>query len=670
MALRMNSITAVIHRTANLVAASSDYCCCFWYQSSFLSTTPTYITQVAHLNAGYTAWAGIFGNASVSAGETQISASDGGSTVGSPNTTIAVDTPAFLAYRRFGTTHQLMRNGFIVGTATLDISAVTFVDMVLGNDGFGVIDAPILFWDFKEWANSKSVSAMRTEMASYGFVGSLTTGLRAFTPLLNDLLDDSGNGNDWLGSGDYDFVANPALPTNVSAATATDIATLPFSETVPETYNLPLWYVRTALPGESYIGGYGFGGLGTYEPVALVWSGDGTLEWPIDAAWQTVSINAPFQTPVVPGEPIYFEFRSQFDGDGGQLVVSFLPEPTEDVPVGAILVTNEWPGYGAVLLDPTDGHVLQFRYSDFPSSDQGASLPDGSGRILVVASDSFYDSANLFLYESDLTLVLTLPFGTGSPIVAATVATSNRVDTFYLGVDPGSGFPSFQAQYVQRMSAIGVIDPTIFGPLPGTQFTAFNSIAVSPDETILYYRVDGNDLGAIHRWDLINNVAMTDLVSSPGLGWFAMGTLLTMPNGDIIGGWSQFLGGTAENIARYEPDGTLVWAWDSSAYQFDYHGVKTIAGPGYPDEIMVIGSLEGGHSVFITLDANTGVELSSFQVAQFELGAYAPGESASPETRFGASPSCFYFTMAEAIVEGQGIIGPLIWVEWPRRVIQ
>lgn len=638
MALRLNDLTAIINRTSGLVAANADYCCCFWYQPIGQATTPDYVTALAITDAGYTAWTGVFGNASVSDGSHQVSVSNGGAPAGSANQIIIAGQAAHIGYRRSGTSHRFLVNGFFVGAATSDLSAVTFAEMLLGNDRFSVLPSPSLFWDFKEWANAKSDLTIAQEMASYGAVASATF-LHSFAPLATTLNDTSGNGRHWSGAGNYTFVANPSLPTNLSAATATVISSLPYSATVTETYNLPLWYTYTAQAGESYVGAWGFGGLSAYSPTVAVFTGDGSEEWP-SASFQTVAVNVPVQTPVVEGESFYFQFESDFGGAFGSLAVSMVPAPTLTAPAGYFLVTEDSPGYGASIISSTDGTVYRFLYPEFPASDAGAALREGTRRILIVDNVSG-EGPELYLFEPTLSLVLTLERGTD----AVESATSNGADTFYLAYNP----PGLVDKYVLRLSDQGVLDEAVIGPLTGSASTTVSGMALNPDETILYWQRDGNNLGAIHRWDLTGNVALSDLVASPGSGWFGLGALLGMPDGDVIGGFDQFLLGAQGFLRRYSDAGVQQWSYDVGALGIDYHGVKLIPASDFPDSFWLIVHVTTGHSRFLHLDAETGLDLGDgFDVPTFSIGAYEPAESATPEARFGPAPSCFYVVLPEA----------------------
>lgn len=662
MALQLNDATAIINRTTNLVAATSSYTVMFWYRPGFLATAPAYIAPFALTNAGYTAYARIISDPAKSDGAHQLEANNGGGASITTDQILAASQNVHVAYVREGTSNRFYINGKLIGTATEDMSAVTFAELLLGNDRSSVISSPILFWDFKEWEGGSSVFFIREEMASHGAVTD-TTGLRAFTPLTSSLNDTSGNGNHWTGAGNYSFVSTPSLPTNTTAANATLVSSLPYSASPGSTYNLPLWYKFVATVGQTYLGAFGFGGLGDYTPSALVWALDGTslVEWP-NPTYQAIGVNVPVQFPVVPGDTYYVEFRSDFGGIGGSLTVAIRQAPSTTPPAGSILITAEDGGYGAAIISGEDGDVLRFVTGDMPASNTGVALLEGTRRILLV-DDITGEGPELYLFDPDLTLVATVARGTD----AAIAVTTNYTDIFYIFYDP----PGAVSGYVMRLSDDGeFIDlSTQIGPITTTAALEMGSMAVSPDETILYYQLRGTNQGAIRRWDITNNVALSDIVAAQGLGWFGIEAMLVLPSGDIIAGQDQFLSGSGGFLRRYTPAGATVWSYDLGSLGIDYHGVRMVPSEDWPDSFLLVAHFSSGHSRFITINAATGAEISSFEVPTFSVGAYQPAESATPEAEFGSTPSCAYILTTSALANvDPGVIGPYAWVECRRRV--
>jgi len=633
MAVQLNDVTAIINATANLVQGSSDYCCCFWYQPLGQSTAPDYLAPLALINAGYTAWTGVFTDPTVSTGAHIINTSNGVSEVSTMGSLITTNQIAHIGYRRFGTTHQFLHNGYIVGTATLNIAAVTFVNMLLGNDGSGVVPFGLRFWDFKEWTTSKSVGTIRTEMATYGAVAD-SLNLRRFTPLATDLLDDSGNGNDWSGAGNFEFVANPSLPQNVSPATAISVSSLPYTDSIPETYNLPLWYLRVPVADESYLGAFGFGGLGTYTPIALAWTNGGTVEWP-DPAFQAIGINVPIEYPVIPGQNFYTEFRSQWEAAyGNALAVSFEPEPTEDAPAGqTFLVTDDSFGYGASLISSIDGHVYRFIYTGIPSSNLGENLFLGDGRIVIVAAfPDLGDTPEVKIYDQNLNLLLAVD--TGEPDKVNDIS-SNLVDTVYFGF----GIVAPDVAYVIRMSGQGIIDPTVIGPLTGP---ALAFIAPTLDDTILYFGLEGPN-EPVQAWDIASNTTLPNLTGVyDGISHGAR----CLPDGSLM--FNGTLGGVGA-LRRVAPDGTLIWEnteYDGSG--IDYHAIHLVPANDWPDAVWLIYHVSNRVSRFSRIDTATGATLETFDHVTFFTGAYEDAETATPSADFGPAPSCAIVLLTSA----------------------
>lgn len=639
MALQVNDITAVINATANLVQGSSDYACCFWYQPLGQATSPDYLTAFALTDAGYTAWAGVFSDATVSDGGHEINADNGGGTSNTTNQIITAGQIAHIGYRRFGTTHQFMVNGFIVGTCTEDMSAVTFAELLLGNDRFSVLPAASLFWDFKEWTVSQSVGRIRREAALYGSVESLTF-LNRFCPLLSDLLDDSGNGFDLAGAGNFDFVANPALPTNVQPVSATVVASLPFADAVVETYNLPLWYARTPDVGEVYNGAWGFGGLGTYTPVSSVWITNGTVEWP-ETIWQTIGPNVPIEFPVVPGQTYWVEFASQYEAAYGNQLdpVQILPGPTEVIDAPAVFITDDSFGYGAAITSIVDGHVYQFRGSSrsvadgYPASENGESLILGSGRFMLLASFSA-DNPQAKIYDGgDLALLTETDLGADQ----FNRISSNFVDMFYVGF----GIVAPDNAYVYRVSEDGVLDPTVIGPL-GINALAFAE--PNADETILYFAQIGTGGGGgepVQQWDLINNVALPDLTGPLDA---ISANAIALPDGLVI---TAIIGGIGA-VYKLDTAGNVVWSLPTAGINPDYHSFHFYPHVDYPDSFWVVMHVGNATSLFTRLDSATGAVLDQYSHRTFLTGAYEGAETATPDADFGPATSCAYVLLTSA----------------------
>src|SRR5688572_20828393 len=208
MALRLKDTTAIINQITNLIQGNSDCCYCVWVNSSFISSIPNYISHIALTDTPYNAWVGIFSDLILSDGSAEVHVNNESGPGNTTNYIIAPNTSVRIGYRRSGTTHFFYANGALIGSTVNDLSAVIFTEMLLGNDRFSIVLGDLLYWDFAAWDSSKSADTIQAQMASYG-VSIDSVDLVIFTPLLNNLLDVSGNNNHWLGAGNFDFVANP-----------------------------------------------------------------------------------------------------------------------------------------------------------------------------------------------------------------------------------------------------------------------------------------------------------------------------------------------------------------------------------------------------------------------------------------------------------------------------
>jgi len=204
MAVRLATGSDYLHRNTNIVAASSNYTALFWVKanSSFVGRQLQATTDIDYSN-----WANVSCDSSLE--KIFIDA-------GSPETqsTYASVNPAIwypITYVRNGNTQSLYVSGVLIGSGTVNLSAYTFTDLFLGNDGVtgvGNLD----FYNYREWNTALNVTQINAEINSPSAVVH-TSGLVTFTPLTSDLLDVSGNGNNWTAVGTPTFVADPLPPT-------------------------------------------------------------------------------------------------------------------------------------------------------------------------------------------------------------------------------------------------------------------------------------------------------------------------------------------------------------------------------------------------------------------------------------------------------------------------
>jgi hypothetical protein len=434
------------------------------------------------------------------------------------------------------------------------------------------------------------------------------------------------------------------VPSNRFVDTAIAITTLPYSNTQQvddsgTTYSV--WYAYTPPEGVEEIGVFGFGDLVTYRPVLWVYDGD-VLD---PSFYFSSSNNKPAQIPVTPGVTYYLRFLP----NGGNptpanLSVSVVAAPTDPAPVGSILINDDsgpvdwsdWPTgtvFPGVVLG-SDGAVLRFVHG-MPSGEAGDALEDGT----ILLSDEFID-LDLKRYSAQLELLGSVAYAwVGvSPVINAH-HTGNK---WYVG-SKGSGLTPASATTVL---ANGTLGPTTWTfPDAGLQ-----AIAASPDETVLYLTGQATGAGAVQRWDLVNNLPLSDLGSIASYGAH---DVLVLKDGSIVAHFTN--AGTGDvKVRRYSAAGAVLNTYDLGA-----GGLTTAGRLAYaidnPTSFWAWGHPTGassGLSVFTNIRASDGTVLATVTSVEFEGGVYQPTATATPTARFGNSFSCPFIVLRVAVDGG------------------
>src|SRR5712691_11241388 len=100
-------------------------------------------------------------------------------------------------------------------------------------------------------------------------------------------------------------------PTNIDAASATNMGTLPATITQDVNFGgttYDVWYKYTAAANDDVISIFAFGGNGDYTASITVFESDGVTNY-LNIYQQN---NIPLQFPVVPNALYYFQIRSLY----------------------------------------------------------------------------------------------------------------------------------------------------------------------------------------------------------------------------------------------------------------------------------------------------------------------------------------------------------------------
>jgi hypothetical protein len=278
--------------------------------------------------------------------------------------------------------------------------------------------------------------------------------------------------------------------------------------------------------------------------------------------------------------------------------------------------------------------------------------------------------ATVKLYDPSLNLIASLDLD----VRGQGPVTTNGVDKFYIenigpggsGLDQGSiHVVTSDGAYLGKVADVGVVSPR-----------GVMGMAVSPDETILYYSryhlADGFESEPIRRWDLTTDTTLSNLVAAVA-SHVTCREILCLADGSVLASYNHITD-PGSFVRRYS---------DAGATLNTYVGLEPTH---ISDEIRLAHDTDGESfwvwtkteaatsiSTFRHIRVSDGVDLiTPIEVPFFNTGLYGPPETETPEM-FGHSFSCPFVILRSAVEGGGGggsgtaIIGPLVWVHMTRR---
>lgn len=418
-------------------------------------------------------------------------------------------------------------------------------------------------------------------------------------------------------------------PTNISALTAIDLgSTYPAtaSQQVDDagtTYTV--WYSTT--PDDSgVLGVFGFGDLVVYRPDTAVFIGPAAA--PVPYLITNSGDNKCCYFPVTGGTTYYLRFQTNSGNPSpAMLEVSVDQHVSTAAPAGSIAVNDDANGstFPLALLDATSSDVSVLRYVLNMANGEGVGTLD-SGHIAL----GDVTTASVIVYDSSYIALASVPNTLGD------VISSNRADAFYAANNSGSDF------FVDAFGIDGVVTSSTS---PLTLSGGLKAIGVSPDETILYYYGTAAALTPIKRWDLVNDVALSNLVTMTGK---AAHDMVVLADGRIV-----VADTTNDRIEIYLPNGTL----DDSFAAVSVNGDRVCR--GLTDATVWIWnktSVGDNQEYFREYQLSDGTMLTEIHgTSMFDTGTYMGSAVADP-LRFGNSNSCPFWIIPQSISPDTGTI--------------
>lgn len=364
----------------------------------------------------------------------------------------------------------------------------------------------------------------------------------------------------------------------------------------------------------------------------------------------SIGSNRPLGIAVASGSTYYVRIQKSPSGAiGSNFTAEFDTRPyLTTIPDGAIIINDFNFGAPAIVFD-TSGTVLGYK-ENFPAAEFGAML--ANGRVLLETGIS---GAQVF--DADLNYVLTV--GALGPSI--TIARGNG--QWWVVETDGT---------VKTVSSDGLTVTTV-ATLPAQPA----SFGVSLDETILYY-VDA-DSPIVKRWDLVNNVALTDLYTEPGfdnagdgdtmgltINFTPNGELLVLSDDSMVTWWLDWVNGNT-NFLHLSPAGVLLNRITVTGFLVD-HPQLALEGPNYifawlQDPSQIVAKIG-------IIDLTTGLFTVSFTQAEFaSMRNGNPSDPLYYDDMFGPETSCIALRRGGADTGGGGgggvpeigVIGPILW---------
>ncbi len=415
-------------------------------------------------------------------------------------------------------------------------------------------------------------------------------------------------------------------PSNSSFATAIEIPSFPYDTTqnvADGGVNYTVYYKFTA-PADGLVfffgvaatldGGYTVrtnGYLGPAgSPTGLVFGED----------------SRPIQMQVTSGLEYFLEFEKRNDIPIAVLALSTEFLAQQAVLPGYFIINDDTDGFPAVIVSPDTNDTALASFANIVAGEAGDALDNN----VMAFSDEWNDG--LVTYDEDFNVIATIDTSTlGTPFIR-----NMNGEKFYVAFD-GTG--AVRVRDLLDTGAFGAVDFLLDGN------THIRGVSANNDETILYF---GNaTLGtAVKRWDIVNDVALSNFVAGVGNEYIV--DILVLADDTIVVLSNRLAGDNFTNyIRRYNAGGTLLTTFEyisqNPANTFPRlshnHDRTNFWLMAHEEDTGAVANYGSGITKFIQYDLTTGLQTTLIRQAQYEAGAYIGGISEDPPL-FGVSFSC------------------------------
>lgn len=424
-------------------------------------------------------------------------------------------------------------------------------------------------------------------------------------------------------------LASDVVP-HLTPEDALEITAFPFSQTfsVHDTgYTYTVWGKYTGQTDVDAVSVFARGEGGSYEPITSAYVNG--LSEPVNTPDIANDGDAPVQFRTTLGTDYYLRHRPNSTSDSpANLTVSAERLISQTALGGGIVVLDDSFRGAAILSSTEDYTVLAFK--GMAPGEAGDVLPSG-----VMAVENV-DDGTVDVYAADFSLLAQVAIN--SQTLVGSIRANPTLNRFFaISKTPNP-------DQIVAITPAGAIETTY----TITGVNNLRAIAVSNDESILYYSTDSGDTKAVKRWDLDAGSALSDLVNLGGSGTTGVADIIVLSDGTILANFFDFSVGAI--VRHFAADGTLL-------HTYDYADSDERFPEGTPPRIARAADdpasfwlwrhkdSEPGISTFLNIRISDGAVLTTRKSAEFELGSYEPGATSSPLADFGNSYSCPFFVI-------------------------
>ena len=539
-----------------------------------------------------------------------------------------------IIYDNTANTLSFYINGWLLGALGIELNAAAFAAERLGYNLIGDEESDLDIEYYRSWNTILTEAEYELERCSTAAVKA--TNLFCDTPLVSDLLDDSGNGRDWTAVGSTSFVTGATLedgaPTNIDATLATPLVpgVTIFKNAVDAGVNPPLWYSYTPVDDETLVALMAIGQQGVsatnYNAKIDVFTGPASAP----VTWFSISsTNKSVMPHVIPGTLFLFRITAPTATiTPATLTLYFEIGPNEPLPAGTLLVPFDLPTLGrpGVAIGRGGTGVSNVLGVRFPlAAGEAGDCLDLNGNMLIS------DGPTTKLYDSDFNLLATLVMNTNG--TKDLIRAHQPNGKFYAMTNAAPPVPT------HKISEAGAIEQTWNVTISAPPIV-IQCIAPSMDETILYF--SGNP-GAIRRWDLAGSVILSNLVAAP-VG-HTCGSLLILADDAILAFWQPTVHTVPPTsfVRRYDSSGATI-----QTYSIEGNSDRLASEPNSFTSFWVWSKTENAGGLFQHIRLSDGVVLERIDTKEF--GSFRPGEAETPTlgALYGNEESCPFFLLRVA----------------------